>query len=699
MTPQILNVKFQAIDHVSSKLKAMQNSVSSFANKAGKTWSNAGKNAFAASKKFALAAAFVLAPLALMAKQAVQFEDRMSDVGKTTGMQGKELTKFGDDILDLSTKTRSSIEDLSTIAEIGGRLAVPKKELKAFTVEANKFAVALGGDFSGGVESAVTEFSKIKGLFKDTKDLDISTALRKSGSAFNSLSAKGVNVEGLTDFSLRVGALPEVFRPSLASSAALGATLQKSGVDAQIASSGFSNFITNAAANLPQFSKEMGITTQQAKDLINSDTAGFFAKFAEKMKGVPASELAVKLKGLKLNSLEVQKAVGAMSGATETYSELLAISNKQMALGTSIGEEYNTKNNNTAGQMARLKNQVQALAIKMGQALLPVINNVVESVSPFLKGMSDWISRNKGLVGTIAKVALTIGILAGSISGLLAVWGTFQKVGAAASIVMKAFGASTSMALGPLGLIVTAIGAVAVAVGMYVSANDTYRTSAQLTNEVNKEALSRSIDQRVELQRNFDTLRKAKQGTNEYRGALAEIERIQPGITEKYNLQTKSLKALNAAEKESIALIMARTKAEIAREKAKEKLVKAQELRDEGVGFFDQLASFGANQIRMNPFVAKDDRFKGAPLTAEQYKAIQIINLENQAKDLYGKASGFENQATDMQVANPDATKAFNKGSSESVVTIDFQNMPAGVEATATKKGKGGKVPVLKNTR
>jgi len=560
MTPNVVTTIFAAKDMMSQKVMAMQKNVS-----------NAGQNAFSFARKAAVAGAVILTPLALAAKQAVDFEDKMSDVAKTTGMQGAELRKFGDEILEMSMKTRSSIDDIATIAEIGGRLGIAKKDLKGFTVEANKFAVALGGDFSGGVESAITEFGKLKNLFADTRDLDVSESLKKSGSAFNILSSKGVNVEGLTDFSLRVGALPEVMRPTLASASALGATLQKSGVDAQIASSGFSNFITKAATQVPLFAKEMNKSDKYVRNLINTDSAQFFAEFAEKMQGIPADELALKLKKLGLNSLEVQKAVGAMSGSMKTYTEFSALANEQMKTGSSITDEYNTKNNNTAGQMAKLKNSLRALAITVGNALLPVVNSLVESVAPMIKSAGEWMQKNKGLVTTIVKVAAAIGVFSIAVSGVSFVFGSFQKVGSAATMVMELFGVSTTLATGPLGIMIVAVGALAASMAYMATQIDLSTASERVNNEVKQRALDKTIDQRVELAILFNTLRKTKEGTDAYKGALDKIDKMSPGLVQKYQLQEKNLRKIAAAERQLAKDIMARAMVESRQEIFKEK--------------------------------------------------------------------------------------------------------------------------------
>lgn len=667
MNPTVIPAIFLAKDKMSATMARMSNSAKKFANESAARFEKAGKAAFAFGKKAFVTGALIAAPLALAAKTAVDFEDKMSDIGKTTGLQGKDLRDFGDDILQMSTKTRSSIDDLATIAEIGGRLGiVGKKDLKAFTVSANEFAVALGGDFSGGVESAITQFGKVTSLFRDTKDLDIAPALKKAGSAMNALSAKGVNVEGLTDFSLRVGALPEVFRPSLASTTALGATLQKSGVDAQIASSGFSNFITTASQNLPAFASAMGISQKEAQALINTDTAAFFAQFSAKMKGVPADQLGIKLKKLKLNSLEVQKAVGGMSGSLELYTELSALSNEQLAKGTSITQEYNTKNNNTAGKIAKLKNQFMALAITVGNALLPVVSELVSSISPLLQSAGRWMQRNKALVSTIAKIALAVSAFSFALSGVAFVIGGVQKAIAVASIAFKAF--NLLFLASPIGGFVVALAAVAAGAYAITKAFTAASASEQLNNEIKDRALEKSADQRLEVVSLFNTLKKLKSGTDEYRSTIQKIDAMQPGITKKYLDQNGVLKNAIGLQKELTASIIKRAEAEVRAEMYKESFRKELDIRE------------GRDKTAAESLL----EFTGSDETAKKLRAVRVVNEQFRQRELEKQI----NQDNASNIANPEQAK--QQSMINNTLNINLSGLPEG--ATATANGK--QVPV-----
>lgn len=394
------------------------------------------------AKKAAIVGAAILTPLVMAGREAVKFEDKMADVSKTTGLQGPALKKFGDDILVMSTKTRTSIDDLATIAEIGGQLGVAQNELLSFTDAANKFNVALGKDFSGGVEEAVSQIGKVKSLFKDSRGLDISTVLQKTGSAINELGAVGAGTSAnITDFTLRVGALPDALKPSLTNTLALGTYLEELGINSEIGSGGLTRFLLDAGNKIGGFARQMGMTSEQARQLLAQDPTEFTKKFAQSFKGMAPEQLSKTLTKLGIGSQESIKVIGALASNTERLTELQRLSGEQFAKGTSLTNEYDKKNETTAAKLERLQNNLKMMAITVGEQLLPVVNDLVKSIVPIIQGFAQWIKENPNFVNGIVdimKVALPV-------IGLL--W-AFSKVMGVVNLVMAA---------NPVGLIVLGI--------------------------------------------------------------------------------------------------------------------------------------------------------------------------------------------------------------------------------------------------
>ena len=225
--------------------------------------------------------------------------------------------------------------DRLKIAEVGGRLGVPKEEMASFVQEVDKAYVALGDSFDGGLEGVVDSLGKIKGLFEETKGQSYADAINGVGSALNELAASGTASEGnISDFALRVGALPDALKPSIEKVLGLGAAFEESGVDSQIAASGYSNFMKVAGENLSAFAYSMNISVKEAQELFNTRPEEFFLKFAEGMRGLSADETAKVFDSLKITSLEVQKAVGAAANRAEGFRTAMDRAGEAMADAT-----------------------------------------------------------------------------------------------------------------------------------------------------------------------------------------------------------------------------------------------------------------------------------------------------------------------------------------------------------------------------
>lgn len=463
---------FSAIDKFTAPLEKMQRKLGQFgdagdsaAARVERRFRKLGDGAMNVAKKGALIGTAVAAPLILAANEAIKFEDRMADVGKTTGLQGKALQSFGEDLLALAPYTRTSIEELQKIAAIGGQMGITdQKDLIAFTASVDKFNVALGSDFSGGVEEASKQVSGLKNLFKETRSVKIDEAITKAGSAINALSSKGVSVAGVTDFLNRVGQLPDAIKPSIQNTAALGAVFDKAGVTSEIAARALGDILITGAQNLPKFAKQMGMTQEATSKLINSDPAAFASQFANSLNGLDAEGLSKTLKALKIGDTGSIKAIGALASSTEMLKEFQGIANKEFAAGTSLLNEYNTKNNTTAANIEKAKNNFQALSIVIGTQLLPVVSDILKSVIPAVQGVTKWAKENPKLLSTV--LGLTVGIVAlsytvSAVAGAIALFSNIMVVWANLSKVVTAvqWAWNAAMTANPIGLIIVGIAA------------------------------------------------------------------------------------------------------------------------------------------------------------------------------------------------------------------------------------------------
>lgn len=377
------------------------------------------------SKKSFLLAAAVIAPLALAANAAIKFEDKLADVAKTTGLAGTELSNFGKDILKMSGKTRTSIDDLLKIAEIGGQAGIANDQLVDFTESVNQFNVALGADFSGGVEEATAVVSKMRTLFKETNNVGVAKSINMIGSAINELGAKGSGTSAnISDFANRVGALPSALKPSLHSVLALGTFLEESGINSEIGSGGLTKFLLDAGNKMGSFSKQMGLSKKSAQELLAQDPTAFVTKFAVSLNKLKPEQLAKKLKELGIGSQESIKVLGALGAKSERFGELITVSSNAISEAISVSGEYNKKNETTAAKIERVKNQFSASVITLGEKLLPIISRVIEKIVPLIDRVVKWTEANPELTKQIIKATVALGALLlviGAFSGVISI--------------------------------------------------------------------------------------------------------------------------------------------------------------------------------------------------------------------------------------------------------------------------------------
>ena len=391
------------------------------------------KNLNKISAATGVAATAIAGGLLMSAKSAIEFQDQLADVAKTTGLEGKALEDYGNSILDLAKTTRSSIDDLTKIGAIAGQLGIDPENLAEFTKQANEFAVALGDDYAGGVEEAISSVGKLNKLFKDTKTLNPAESLQRTGSVLNHLSSVGsATASNMNDFLLRMGALPDALKPSYTETAALGATLEELGLNSEVASSGLTNLLIKAGVEVGAFAQQMKISSKSAQDLLNNNPAQFAVQFAKSFKGLNAVQIAKRLDDLKIKSNEVTKVIGLLSSGSELYTERLVQSNDAMREATSLTMEYATKNDTVAAKLKIAENNFEAMKITLGTQLLPVLAELLEMIMPIMSAVIDWIKENP-------KLAMTLGVIAGALYALSIALQVYIAVQTIANIAALAF--------------------------------------------------------------------------------------------------------------------------------------------------------------------------------------------------------------------------------------------------------------------
>lgn len=666
---------FKAIDKYSSVVSGMARTNDKAMDRMQRKFNSVSKKSFEISKKSAMVGAAIIAPMGVLANEAVGFEKSMSNVSTLIDTSTESIEQMGQNVLDLATKLPVPVEELTaSLYDIRSAGISADRAMGTLETSAKLSAAGLSTteDSTNILTSALNAF-KSQGLdasetadilFKTVKagKTTIAQMAQSFGQSAPIISEIGVKLE---DFSAATAALTTTGRPASVAQNQLAQAMMK---------------LNKPTSDMEQLFRTLGVKT--GKELIASseNMVDVFHKInsAAEQNGISLSKA--------LGSSEAYSAVVSLLGDQgDAYASTLAsMTNGQNELNTAFSKQNKT----ASAQMQVMKNNLKAVSIQLGQALLPLLVDAAKAITPVVQSFARWVKNNKPLVKTLAKVAAGVGIAATAISGISFAIGVATKAAGLFGVTLAAT---------PIGWIIA--GVAGLAAGMYAVSkafNQTTRAE-KLNNEVKQRAIDIAGDQIAEVKMHFMALSRLEAGTQEYRSTLAKIEQIQPGITKQYNLQTGAVESRNAAEKALIATLMQRAEQEARMELAKEKIKEGAALAAEDTGIFDAIGAFVSKTASV--FTGdKELKQRLGSSTAESIRQANVDAKFREAELLFMQHSENQNKPDPLSLDKA-KQEMITKNISETKekVDINFNNLPQGTEVNSTK-GVNFSVPNVSNT-
>ncbi|MBF9239549.1 hypothetical protein I2I05_19305 [Hymenobacter sp. BT683] len=358
--------------------------------------------------------------------------------------------------------TRTAQEDLEGIAIAGGQLGVAAADVDEFTVSVDQAVVALGDEFTGGVEDVTKSIGGLQKLFKDTADLKPDQAITKIGSALNALGADGsATAPVVAEFAARIGQLGDL-APEISQTLGLGAAFQELGLSAEISSGGLTNVLLTASKDTAGFAKQLGLTQKEFIGLLNSDPNEVILQLAESLKGASNTEIISTLEALGVESQEATKVVSLLATQTDLVRQKQALASAEMAKGTSLTEEFNKKNTNAAAEIAKAEKSFAQYRRELGEQLIPIYIAALQYSGLFLdmlRGIPAFVRENSAVLKGLALALLALNAEQIILNGQVLYSITLEKARAvaarASAIAFRLLG--VAMSANPLGLFIAGV--------------------------------------------------------------------------------------------------------------------------------------------------------------------------------------------------------------------------------------------------
>ncbi len=383
------------------------------------------------------------ASIAAPVQSAMAFESVMADVKKVVNdfaddaSGGPEaFASFQKGLKELSTQVPLSVRELGEIAAAAGEAGFASDQLLNMTETAAKIAVAFG--------SSAAETGKMLAVMQKSYGMSFDEAVLLSD-AMNHLSNNmASNAPDLMNFWTRIAADAKQAGFSQEQAVAMGSAMIASGHGADVAATSFRNMAKalgrgeSATKRQRNAYAKLGFDAKTISEEMQTDAVGTTRKVLAATAELPAAmrkSVSSDLFG------DEARALGSIATNLDFFDKAMASIADQTDYAGSAFKEFETRAA-TFGNAAQIfKNRIETLKIAIGAALIPVINDLIERITPVIAKITDFANAHPELVSNIMAAVAAVVAFKVATAGLTFV-GLLGKGGAlsALSVGFKGIG-------------------------------------------------------------------------------------------------------------------------------------------------------------------------------------------------------------------------------------------------------------------
>lgn len=418
-----------------------------------------------AGNKLSVLSAGVGAVVGASIKSSISFESAWTGVTKTVDGTEEQLSELRQGMLDLSREIPSTAEEIANVGEAAGQLGIQTENILDFS----KAMIDLGNSTNLSSEDAASQLAKFANITEmSQKDFD------KLGSSIVDLGNNFATTEAdIVDMAMRLAGAGHQVGMSEGQILGLATALSSVGIEAEMGGSAMSkamvkmqnavelgggklqdvlkktgmslrdlellsannskdfkklsnslgltstelkNMIT-AGANLEDFAKISGMSAEQFKKAWKEDATSAISAFIQGLgntKDKGESAIAM-LSEMGITEVRLRDSLLRASNAGDLFNKAIKTGTKAWEKNTALTNEADKRYKTTESQLKKLKNEIRANAIELGDELKPMLVEVIEQAKPLISKTKDLVKWFNNLSGkskdSAKKIALVTAAL------------------------------------------------------------------------------------------------------------------------------------------------------------------------------------------------------------------------------------------------------------------------------------------------
>lgn len=341
----------------------------------------------------------------------IALSDQMTNVRKVTGLTNLEIERMTNELQALDTRTAN--QQLMEMAEQAGKLGVATREgadgIVSF-VKAGQEIVNTLGDI-GGAE-AITELLKVNDVVNKNAT-SIETDLGRIGSAILNIGNNSkATYADVTEFTKRLGATGSAAGLEMHEIMGLAGAYSSLGENMDRSATATQRILMGIINHTKEVSQALNVSYADMDALIkNGQTLEAFemALNALNTQGISVSEAFFKAIGGR-NNQQARAAITLLSQHIDELNYQVMLAKEGFEDGTLVTQEFEKANNNLAGVMARIQNELYEMTVSVEGS-----NGLFLELAKGLLEIVKWLRSSSGqatvLGGSIAYLAAQLAML------------------------------------------------------------------------------------------------------------------------------------------------------------------------------------------------------------------------------------------------------------------------------------------------
>jgi TP901 family phage tail tape measure protein len=427
--------------------------------------------------------ALVSLPLGLAISSAttglLEFDKGLIEIRKNADITFDQLDRLKEGLVDLSTTTPTALVELVQIAADAARVGLPTDQIVGFTQVIDQLAQATGTS----VEDSTKNVAKLANIFYKPEEsaktyLEFIASL---GSSLNELDQAIVgNANEIISAALRIAPAAAAAGISIQDLLGISASMVEVSSSPERIGTQTARAISEMASRAADIAESAGLVVDEYRSMLDDDPVAAFLAVAESISQIESASLRAAAAEQLFGQIggKAVNIIGEITGSGGKMYDMLALSNSAFEEGTSLQMEFERSLDSVSSQLGLLKNNLNVIAVSMGDVILPIVTKIVSYAVPAVRRFAEWFDNLEDKVKLAAVGILLFGAVIGPVLfavgsllfslGIITTGLTTAMAGLFGLLVLPLRLAFGFLALlNPMNLFIVALGAVASAIYLF----------------------------------------------------------------------------------------------------------------------------------------------------------------------------------------------------------------------------------------